>query len=575
MRKINYIDLPSMEAAKRRNKETPKINYDFLPNEELLTQLKGKKFLIRTYGCQANIRDEEIMSGILISLGLVATTIKQEADVTILNTCAVRENAEDKVYGEIGEYKAIREKNKNSILLVCGCMVEQRHIIDFLCSTFPHVDIMFGTHNTQDLGKLLSFYLANNGKERIVDVSSKSGEIYENLPSKRQNDFKAFVNISYGCNKFCTYCIVPYTRGKERSRDPEDILKECKELVEAGYQEITLLGQNVDSYGKDRSDGYSFAKLLEEVAKLGMPRLRYLTSYPSDFKDDVIDVIAKYSNIMKFIHLPVQSGSNEILHLMNRRYTSEEYLELVGRIREKIPQMAFSTDIIVGFPNENYEQFLETVKLVEEVGYTSAFTFIYSPRKGTPAANMVDNVTHEEKIKRFQQLLDILEISVKKYADEMVGKVYEVLVDGPSKKNPEVLSGTTENMKTVIFNGDKSLIGKIVKIKITESHVYSMYGELVKNEFDSLINNLKKDLIKEPVVQEYLRLKNVVDNSEELHRLEMEIKYIKKCEMSDEEITEYNTLLKKYNENPIIVNYLSAQKEMHDFLNELKEEFDK
>lgn len=575
MREIKYIDLPSMEAAKRRNKETPKIIYDFLPNEELLTQLKGKKFLIRTYGCQANIRDEEIMSGILISLGLVATNIKHEADVTILNTCAVRENAEDKVYGEIGEYKAIREKNKNSILLICGCMVEQRHIIDFLCSTFPHVDIMFGTHNIQDLGKLLSMYLSNNGKKRIVDVSSKSGEIYENLPSKRQNDFKSFVNISYGCNKFCTYCIVPYTRGKERSRDPEDILKECKELVKAGYQEITLLGQNVDSYGKDRTDNYSFAKLLEEVAKLGIPRLRFLTSYPSDFKDDVIDVIAKYPNIMKFIHLPVQSGSNEILHLMNRRYTSEEYLGLVNRIREKIPEMTFSTDIIVGFPNETYEQFLETVELVKKIGYTSAFTFVYSPRKGTPAANMVDNVTYEEKIKRFQQLLDILEISVKKYADEMVGKVYKVLVEGPSKKNSEVLSGTTENMKTVIFDGDRSLIGKIVDIKITESHVYSMHGELVINKLDSLIKSLKNDVIKEPVVQEYLRLKAIVDNSEELHKLEMEIKYIKKCEMNEDEMNQYNILLKKYNENPIIANYLSVQNEMQIFLNELKDEFEK
>jgi tRNA-2-methylthio-N6-dimethylallyladenosine synthase len=575
MRKIEYIDLPSLEAGKRRNKETPKISYDFSPKDELLAQLKGKKFLIRTYGCQANIRDEEIMSGILTSLGLTETNVKEDADITILNTCAVRENAEDKVYGEIGEYKALREKNKNSILLVCGCMVEQRHIIDFLCSTFPHVDIMFGTHNTQDLGKLLSLYLENNGKKRIVDVSSKSGEIYENLPSKRQNDFKAFVNISYGCNKFCTYCIVPYTRGKERSRDPEDILKECKSLVDAGYQEITLLGQNVDSYGKDRTDGYTFAHLLEEVAKLGMPRLRFLTSYPSDFKDDVIDVIAKYPNIMKFIHLPVQSGSDEILHLMNRRYTTGQYLELVNKIREKIPHMAFSTDIIVGFPNETYEQFLDTIKLVKEVGYTSAFTFIYSPRKGTPAANMVDNVTYEEKVKRFQELLAALEVSVKDHADEMVGKVYEVLVDGPSKKNANVLSGTTENMKTVIFEGDKSLIGKIVKLKIDESHVYSMHGVLLDNELDLLIADLKKEVINEPIVQEYLRLKNIVDNSEELHKLEMEIKFIKKCEMSNEEIAEYNSLLKKYNENPIIINYLAVQKEMQQFLKELKDEFDK
>ena len=315
--------------------------------------------------------------------------------------------------------------------------------------------------------------------KRIVCVSSDEGEIVEDLPSIRNDKFKAFVNITYGCDKFCTYCIVPYTRGKERSRDLDDVLKECRELVDSGYQEITLLGQNVDAYGKDLKNGVDFAKLLEEVAKLGIPRLRFLTSYPSDFKDDVIDVIAKYPNIMKYLHLPVQSGNNEVLKRMARRYTREEYLTLVKKIKDKIPEMAFSTDIIVGFPNETYKEFLDTVSLCKEVEYTSAFTFIYSPRVGTPAARLKDDVPYIEKSKRFTELKKSLEEDFYIKSEEMVGKTYKVLVDSVSKKNKEVLSGYTENNKVVNFKGDKSLIGKIINIKVLENHLYFLVGEIV------------------------------------------------------------------------------------------------
>ncbi len=481
MRKINKIDFPSLEQARKRNKDSSTFLYSYKPSEELIDTYTGKKFFIRTYGCQANVRDEEIMSGLLISLGMERTEVKEEASIAILNTCAVRENAEDKVYGEIGEFKAVKNNNKDMILAICGCMIEQQHIIDFVTKTYPQVDIMFGTHNLQDLLKILDIYI-KNPNEVLVDVSSKVGDVYEELPSKRNNEFKAFVNISYGCNKFCTYCIVPYTRGKERSRSMEDILKECKKLVDDGYQEITLLGQNVDSYGNDLKDGTTFAKLLEEVAKLGIPRLRYLTSYPSDFKDEVIDVIAKYPNIMKYLHLPIQSGSNSILKAMGRRYTVEEYLALVNRIKTKVPEMAFSTDIIVGFPNETYEEFLDTVKICDVVKYTSAYTFIYSPRKGTPAARLVDNVTYDEKVKRFKELVKSLEVSFNEKAQEMVGKTLPCLVEGPSKKNEDLLSAYTENMKIVHFKGDKSLIGKIVNIKIKENHLYSLIGELVDGE---------------------------------------------------------------------------------------------
>lgn len=474
---ILFIDMPNLNKARERIARVETYHYDYVPTEFIVNFLKGKKFYIRTYGCQANYRDEENLSGILLSLGMVKNDKIESSDLVILNTCAVRENAEDKVYGEVGDIKKIKETHKDLILVISGCMIEQREVIEHMLETFKCIDIFMGTHNIKDLVMLLEKHLESN--KRVVCVSSKEGEIVEDLPSCRNDKFKAFVNITYGCDKFCTYCIVPYTRGKERSRALNDIVSECKELVEDGYQEITLLGQNVDAYGKDLTDGTTFAVLLESVAKLGIPRLRFLTSYPSDFKDEVIDVIAKYDNIMKYIHLPVQSGSNSVLKQMARRYTRESYLELVERIKTKIPSIALSTDIIVGFPNESYEEFLETVSLCKKVDYTSAYTFIYSPRKGTPAARLKDDVTYAEKSKRFTELKKSLEEGFLKKAEEMVNRTYKVLVDSPSKKDETILSGYTENNKVVNFKGDISLIGKIVDVKITENHLYFLTGELV------------------------------------------------------------------------------------------------
>lgn len=477
--KCIYSSLPDSDIERRRN-----LSFDFsYPNFDVPKRLsefaKGKKYFIHTYGCQANYRDQEIMAGLLEKAGFSQAFSENSADLIILNTCAVRENAEQKVFGKIGDLKNYKKVNSDVIICVCGCMVQQRHIIEFITDKFKHVDLIFGTHNVTSLLDMLNDVICK--RIRLVDVKSIPGDIVENLPSVRQSKFKAFVNISYGCDKFCTYCIVPYTRGKERSRKMADILKEVQELKDNNYQEVTLLGQNVNAYGKDLNDGSTFAKLLEEVAKIGIPRVRFLTSHPWDFTSEIIDVIAKYDNIMKYIHLPVQSGSDEILRLMGRRYTREKYLSLAREIKEKIPNVALTTDIIVGFPNETYEQFLDTVSLCREVHYDSAFTFIYSPRNNTPAAKIKDNVTAKEKSQRFRELVKALEENISKYAEDMVGKTFDVLVEGPSEKDPNMLSGYTEKNKLVHFKGNISLVGTIVKIKILESHTYSMIGELVND----------------------------------------------------------------------------------------------
>ena len=460
---------PSMKEASKRSRDSAPIIYENLTVPTFLKEVaQNKKYFIRTYGCQANVRDEEIMAGILEFAGFTKTTSEETADLIIINTCAVRENAEEKVYGEIGTLKKLKENNKDLVIAICGCMIQQTHIVEKIEQVYRQVDLMFGTHNINDLLNLLDEVYRSH--KRIISVESKSGEVYEDLPSVRLDKYKAFVNIMYGCDKFCTYCIVPYTRGKERSRKMEDILKECRELKEAGYQEVTLLGQNVNAYGKDFKDGTTFAKLLEEVAKLNIPRIRFLTSHPWDFKEEMIDVIAKYDNIMKYIHLPVQSGSSEILKLMGRRYTSDQYKQLVKLIRSKIKDVYLSTDIIVGFPNETEEQFQETLEMVKFAQYDSAFTFIYSPRNNTPAAKMVDNVTREEKSSRFKRLVAELEKSVSASSMAMVGKTFKVLVEGASEKDNSMLSGYTEGNKLVHFKGDLSLVGKIVDVKIIASH---------------------------------------------------------------------------------------------------------
>ena len=473
--KPNLIDV-----AKKNKEKAPIIYLDNGDSSYLLSWGKEKKYFVRTYGCQANIRDEESMRGMLESIGMKKVDKESDADLILLNTCAVRENAEDKLYGELGNLKGLHQKNKELIIAVCGCVPEEPEILDHILEKFPYIRLVFGTHEVYQLLTLLEEVVKNG--ERIISVESKAGEVYEGLPVVRTNKYKAFVNVIYGCDKFCTYCIVPYTRGKDRSRKFQDILDECQQLVNEGYQEITLLGQNVNAYGKDLDEGKDFADLLEEVAKLGIPRLRFMTSHPWDFTSKMIDVIAKYDNIMNFIHLPLQSGSNTVLKKMGRRYTIESYLKLVEEMKEKIPNLGLSSDFIVGYPNETEEEFQDTLKAADIVKYDSAFTFIYSPRRGTPAAKMKDDVDYETKSRRFKELVKHLEVTVSASSQAMVGKIYKVLVDGPSKTDEGMMSGYTESNKLVHFRGGLRLVGKIIKVKIIESHTYSLIGEVIEDE---------------------------------------------------------------------------------------------
>lgn len=476
--KVNIHSLPSLkEAVKRSRTPTKIIKEELILPSRLLSFCNGKKCFIRTYGCQANVVDSQNILGILNELGYTQTDDPFDSDIIILNTCAVRENAEDKVFGEVGALKKYKKLHPDSIIAVCGCMIQQPHIVDKLKKIYSQVDIMFGTHNIHRLPILLDEAIFE--KKRIIEVYSKEGEVIEHLPIVREDKIKAFVNIQYGCDKFCTYCIVPYTRGKQRSRTKEDILKECEELVELGYKEITLLGQNVNSYGKDLYDDYSFASLLEDVAKTNIPRLRFTTSHPWDFTQEMFDVISKYENIMPYIHLPLQSGSDSVLKRMGRRYTSSSYKDLVDRLKKTIPNVALSTDIIVGFPNETEEEFLDTLKMVEYCQYDFAFTFIYSPRIGTPAARVEDNVSLEEKHSRFDRLVKIInEIGVRKYS-EYENKIVEVLVEGFSKKDDNILTGYTKDMKLVNFIGNEKHIGQFIKVKITKGHLFYLAGEEV------------------------------------------------------------------------------------------------
>ena len=412
-------------------------------------------------------------------MGYTHTDEVKQADVVLLNTCAIRENAEEKVFGKIGYLKNIKKTRPNLIFGVCGCMAQEEVVVNKILEKFPQVDLIFGTHNIHRLPVLLKQAMLE--KELVLEVWSKEGDVIENLPSHRANNYKAWVNIMYGCNKFCTYCIVPYTRGKERSRELEEIIKEVEELKNSGYKEITLLGQNVNSYGKDLNNGTDFATLLEAVAKTGIDRIRFTTSHPWDFNEDMIDIIAKYDNIMPSIHLPVQSGNDDVLQLMGRRYSKESYLKLFDMIKEKIPDCTVTTDIIVGFPNETEEQFQDTLSLYNYCKYDLAYTFIYSPREGTPAAKMEDNVPLSDKEQRLYRLNEL----VNKYANEAnqkyLGQVVKVLVEGPSKKNPDVLSGYTEHNKLINFKGDASMVGQIVDVRVTEAKTWALTGEQVES----------------------------------------------------------------------------------------------
>lgn len=476
MKNLLIHSFPSLKSACRRYPVKTFHHTDKI-SSFLKTFAKGKKYYIYTHGCQANYRDSEHYAGLLEKIGFKRANDPTKVDLVLINTCAVRENAENKVLGEIGNLKKVKEKKKFT-LIVTGCMVMEEKLTDEIIKTFRHVDILLGTDDISELPKVLEEHLRTHN--RIVDVHSDSFNIHEQLPSVRDSKFKAFVNITYGCDNFCTYCIVPYTRGRQRSRNINDILDECKALKKAGYLEVTLLGQNVDSYGLDLSPKISFAKLLDEVAKIGIPRVSFLTSHPHDFSLDIIPVIKKHKNILPYLHLPVQAGDDQILKIMGRKYTSKEYLKIIKSVRRELPEMAISTDIIVGFPNETEAQFNNTLKLVKEVRYDSAFTFIYSPRSGTPAAKMQDNVSYQNKVKRFKKLNELLKAQMSENNQRLINHVFPVLVDDISKTDKTMLTGRLPNNKIVNFKGSPKLVGKIVKVKITEEHIYFLMGLLEK-----------------------------------------------------------------------------------------------
>ena len=473
------MNLPNLIEAKKRSKsEVLTKTNEYIVSEKLKNLGVDKKYFVKTYGCQMNEHDSENIKAILEDMSFSEASNMEDADLILLNTCAIRENAHNKVFGMIGRIKHLKESKPNLIAGICGCMAQEENVVNEILSKYKWLDIVFGTHNIHKLPDIL--YESINKKDLEVDVLSIEGDVIENIPVKRDSKYKAWVNIMYGCDKFCTYCIVPYTRGKQRSREPKYIVDEVKQLVKDGYKEVTLLGQNVNAYGKDLNINYNMANLLEDVALTGIDRVRFVTSHPWDFTDEMIDIIAKYSNIMPYIHLPLQSGSSKILKLMGRRYTKEEYLVLYKKIREKMPYSSITTDIIVGFPNETDEDFRETLEVVNECRFDSAFTFIFSPREGTPAERMEDSISKEEKEKRLYELNELINKYSKEANDKYLGKVVPVLIEDHSEKNDSMLMGYTDTMKLVNVCGDESLIGKIVDVKITDVKTWSMDGEIVK-----------------------------------------------------------------------------------------------
>lgn len=479
-KKLIIKSFPNIKKAGQRNFNlkplTRKANLNI--SDELSTWAKGKSFCLFTSGCQANVRDSEIIVAYLTRLGLNQITDPYKADLVLFNTCAIRENAEKKIYGEIGQLKQSAKDNPNKIIGICGCMAQEEKPMRFIKEHFPYVNLVFGTHNIDSIYSLLDSCIKDEA--RIFDVTSNQGEVVENLPSSRFDKTKAFVNIMYGCDNFCTYCIVPYTRGRMRSRSIDEILKEVNDLISLGYKEVTLIGQNVNAYGYDLKDpNSSFDKLLEAVAQTNIPRIRFTTSHPAYFKEEVFQVMAKYSNIMPSLHLPLQSGSDTILKRMNRHYDKKQYLDLVDLLRKYIPDVYLTTDIIVGFPNESDCDFEDTLDVVRKVNYDNAYTFIFSPREGTPAYYMEDKITPKEKSIRFDKLKQLIDQQATISASKQVNQIVEVLFDTVSKKDKTMISGYSRHNRLVHVKGDESLIGQIRKVKIIESRTYSLIGELL------------------------------------------------------------------------------------------------
>lgn len=465
-----------MEVINRENQkeyieEINKINLD-----------KNPKYIILTMGCQLNENDSEKLSGMIEKMGYTNTENIEEADLIVFNTCCVRENAEDKLFGKLGEAKKIKEK-RGTVIAIGGCMMQEKHIVDKLQKSYPFFDIVFGTHTLHKFPQDLYNVILN--KKRIEDIIDIDGEIIEGLPIKRNDNIKASVTIMYGCNNFCSYCIVPYVRGRERSRKPEDIINEVRELADKGYKEITLLGQNVNSYMRnevlenENEKITSFAKLLYAVNEIkGIERIRFISPHPKDFTEDVIQAIKKCDKVCKLIHLPLQSGSSKVLKEMNRKYTKQQYLELVEKMKKEIPNLTLSTDIIVGFPGETDEEFEDTLDVVKKVNFEQVYMFIYSRRVGTPADRMQNQVPEEQKHIRFEKLKKLVEEQIEEKNKKYINTIQKVLVEGKSKNNEDMLTGRTDSNKVVIFKGNDNLIGQIINLKIVSEHMWYLKGEV-------------------------------------------------------------------------------------------------
>ena len=467
------MNIPNLAVAADRKKvlvREEKLNMNIKPI------YKGKKYFLRTYGCQMNVHDSEEIKYYLECLGYEPVEELELADIVVLNTCAIRENAKDKVFGYLGRCKHLKKERPDLIVAVAGCLMQKPSEIEEIHNRHKYIDIIIGTHNLNELPNLIEE--ANSKKTQNIEVYSNSDVVFENVKYNRDSKISAWINIIYGCDKFCTYCIVPFTRGRERSRKMEEVLEEVRDLKRQGYMEVTLLGQNVNAYGKDLDLGYDFATLLEEVAKIGIPRIRFVTSHPWNFTDKMVDVIAKYDNVMPYVHLPIQSGSDDILSKMNRKYTIDEYKKLFDQIKSKVKNVAITTDIIVGFPNETDEDFKKTLDIVNYCKFDGAYTFIFSPREGTAAARMEDKISMKIKEKRLQELNNLVNKYSLESNQKLVGKVVEVLVNGISEKNSNKVYGYTETMKLVNIVGGDELIGKIVPVKITDAKSFSLDGEI-------------------------------------------------------------------------------------------------
>lgn len=465
-----------------------KLQEEYIKKVKKINQDKNLKYTILTMGCQLNENDSEKLCGMLEKMGYTKTEKQNDADLSLFNTCCVRENAEDKLFGKLGELKRLKEQ-KGIIIAIGGCMMQEKHITDKIKESYPFVDILFGTHTLHKFPEDL--YKVIEEKRKLEDILDIDGKIYEGLPIKRDSKIKASVTIMNGCNNFCSYCIVPYVRGRERSRQPRDIIEEVKKLAKEGYKEITLLGQNVNSYLRvereknipfEEYQGVnSFATLLRAINKIdGIERIRFISPHPKDFTDDVIEAIADCEKVCKLVHLPLQSGNTKVLKEMNRKYTKEQYLNLVEKMKSKIPNLTLSTDIIVGFPGETDEEFEDTLEVVEKVRFEQVYMFIYSRRVGTPGDKMQNQIPEDIKHKRFDKLKALVESQIEENNKKYIGTTQKILVEGESKNNSNMLSGRTESNKVVIFEGSKELIDKIINIKIISQHMWYLKGEILK-----------------------------------------------------------------------------------------------